>query len=59
LMTNGIGATVGTLTAQGVVNSTVYHAANPSWSTAWFIFAGYALVVGILFLISFRREPLR
>jgi len=59
LMTNGIGATVGTLSAQGVVNTTVYHSANPSWSIAWFIFAGYALVVGILFLISFQLEPSR
>jgi len=54
LMTNGIGATVGTLAAQAVVNRTVYEAAQPSWSTAWYIFAAYALVVAILFMILFK-----
>ena len=54
LMTNGIGATVGTLSAQAVVNHFVYKAAEPSWNTAWFIFAGYALLVAVLFAICFR-----
>ena len=60
LMTNGIGATIGTLCAQAVVNHFVY---NPiargeagSWSTAWYVFAGYALAVAVLFMIFFR-EP--
>ena len=56
LMTNGIGATIGTLSAQAVVNHFVYNSANPSWSTAWFIFAAYALVVAFLFMILFK-EP--
>ena len=54
LMTNGVGATVGTLSAQAVVNHFVYNAAEPSWNTAWFIFAGYALLVAVLFAICFR-----
>jgi nucleoside transporter len=69
LMTNGIGATVGTLTAQAIVNKftheisvdgNIYRVGD--WPTAWFIFAGYALVVGILFFILFKKpkgdEPL-
>ena len=56
LMTNGIGATIGTLSAQAVVNHFVYNAAEPSWSTAWYVFAAYALVVAILFMILFK-EP--
>ena len=56
LMTNGIGATVGTLSAQAVVNHFVYKAAEPDWSAAWYVFAGYALVVAILFMILFK-EP--
>ena len=54
LMTNGIGATVGTLSAQAVVNHFVYNAAEPDWSAAWYAFAAYALVVAILFMILFK-----
>ena len=56
LMTNGIGATVGTLSAQVIVNHFVYNAAEPNWSAAWYVFAGYAVVVAILFMILFK-EP--
>ena len=56
LMTNGIGATVGTLSAQAVVNHFVYNAAEPNWSAAWYTFAAYAVVVAILFMILFK-EP--
>ena len=54
LMTNGIGATIGTLSAQAIVNHFVYNSANPSWSSAWYIFAGYALVVAVLFMFLFK-----
>jgi len=54
LMTNGLGATIGTLAAGAVVDATVYNAANPSWAKAWYIFAAYALIVGILFMILFK-----
>ena len=54
LMTNGLGASIGTWAAGKVVNHFVYNAAEPSWSTAWYIFAAYALVVGILFMILFK-----
>ncbi len=63
LMTNGIGATIGTLSAQAIVNKytkLVVIDGNKymvgDWSTAWYIFAGYALVVAILFMILFK-EP--
>ena len=54
LMTNGLGATFGTLAAGEVVDACVYNAATPSWSTAWYIFAAYALVVGVLFMFLFK-----
>ena len=54
LMTNGIGATIGTLSAQAVVNHFVYNAAAPNWSAAWYTFAAYALVVAFLFMILFK-----
>ena len=55
LMTNGIGATVGTLGAGAIMNHYVYNAATPDWSTPWYIFAGYALVVAFLFMIVFKQ----
>ena len=55
LMTNGIGATVGTLAAGAVMNHFVYNAATPDWSTPWYIFAGYALVVAVLFIVMFKQ----
>ena len=54
MMTNGFGATIGTLAAGAVVDATVYKAANPSWPKAWYIFAAYAFVVGVLFWILFK-----
>lgn len=54
LMTNGLGATFGTLAAGAVVDACVYNAATPSWSNAWYIFAAYAFVVGVLFMFLFK-----
>lgn len=61
MMTNGIGASVGMIVAQMVVNQfTQSQEVNGQfytlgdWSTIWFIFAGYALVVGILFTLLFK-----
>lgn len=53
LMTNGVGASVGMLAAQEVVNHYVYEAAVSDWSTCWLIFAGYALAVGVVFWLVF------
>lgn len=56
LMTNGLGATIGTLAAGAVVEACGCQATSPEgWSTAWFIFAGYAFVVGVLFMILFKN----
>ena len=58
LMTNGLGATIGTLTAGEIVNSYCKWTPNGylvgNWQECWFIFAGYALVVGVLFAFIFR-----
>ena len=60
IMTNGLGATIGTLTAQAIINHYVYafpeNAQLPGWRTSWLIFAAYALVVFILFTIFFRPK---
>ena len=54
LMTNGLGATFGTLAAGAVVDACVYNAASPDWAKAWYIFAAYAFVVGVAFMILFK-----
>ena len=59
LMTNGLGATFGTLAAGAVVDACVYNAAAPSWSKAWYIFAAYAFVVGVLFMLMFKDPAKR
>ena len=55
LMTNGIGATIGTLGAQQVVN---YYTVDgvTEWQSCWYIFAAYALVVGVAFALMFRPK---
>ena len=55
LMTNGIGATVGTLAAQAVVNSHTIDGVT-DWVSCWMIFAGYAAVVAIGFVLMFRSK---
>jgi len=54
LMTNGLGATIGTLAAGAVVEGCDCFNTPANWPTAWYIFAGYALVVGVLFAILFK-----
>lgn len=63
LMTNGLGATVGTLLAGEVINhfcSWVQQGDSAylmgDWQTCWFIFSGFALVVGVAFALVFRPE---
>ena len=54
MMTNGFGATIGTLAAGAVVDAYDVFNTPANWPQAWYIFAGYALVVGILFWILFK-----
>ena len=61
IMTNGIGATIGTLGAQAVVNRFVYsqqsaEAMTAGWSTSWLLFAAYALVVAVIFALVFKYK---
>lgn len=60
IMTNGLGAMVGTLSAQAVVNHFVYAVSAAEqldgWRTCWYIFAAYALVVLVLFTLVFRER---
>jgi len=57
LMTNGIGATIGTLAAGAIVNHYCTWQGDylvGDWQTCWFIFASFALVVGVTFALVFN-----
>lgn len=61
LMTNGIGASVGTFIAgEFIVNKLVFaEGLTPmerwhGWQQSWFIFATYALIVAVLFIFIFK-----
>lgn len=63
MMTNGLGAFIGTLVAQAVINKYVFTPQSlgasgieviAGWQTCWYIFAAYAIVVAVLFAIFFK-----
>ncbi|MBR5898467.1 MAG: MFS transporter [Muribaculaceae bacterium] len=60
LMTNGIGATVGTLMAGKVVDHFCKWNADGyllgDWQSTWMIFAGYSLLITILFAFLFKYK---
>ncbi len=61
MMTNGFGATIGMLGAQVVVNHYVYSKETAieqlqGWQTSWYIFAGYALLVTLMFAVLFKYK---
>lgn len=61
MLTNGVGATIGTLIAQQIVNANVNSQTEPmaiwsGWQTSWYIFAGYALVIAVLFGLFFKYK---
>lgn len=56
VMTNGVGATVGGLTSGWVVDLFTSADGMKDWTTIWFVFAGYALAIGILFALFFRYK---
>ncbi len=68
LMTNGIGAAVGTYAAQAIINKLVnshrnaipaltdWNSVMNGWSHSWCIFAIYALIVAVMFAILFKYK---
>ena len=68
MMTNGLGAFIGTIVAMQIINFYVYdpqaagaspEAVMQGWQTCLYIFAAYALVVAVLFAVFFKykHEP--
>ncbi len=59
MMTNGIGATIGTLAAGEIVNHYCQWENDylqGQWTTCWFIFATFALIVGVSFALVFHPD---
>lgn len=61
MMTNGLGAIIGGYASGAVVDAFSVYAEgggliSREWVPIWFLFAGYALVIGILFGIVFRYK---
>lgn len=55
LMTNGVGATLGSFAAQAVVTANTTDGVT-NWPVCWYIFAGYALIAGTTFAFIFRPK---
>lgn len=61
MMTNGLGAIIGGYASGAVVDAFSVYAdggglVSREWTPIWFLFAGYALVIGVLFGIVFRYK---
>lgn len=56
MMTNGVGATLGSLGAQFVVNHNTSATGIVSWETVWYTFAVYAILVALCFAVVFKPK---
>lgn len=56
IMTNGVGAFVGGWVSGWVVDYFTAADGMKDWQSIWFVFAAYALIIGILFAIFFRYK---
>ena len=60
LMTNGLGASIGIIVAQEIVNFfTQNQLYFEGWSTVWCIFAGYSLLLAVLFAFVFKEKSIK
>jgi Nucleoside H+ symporter. len=64
MMTNGLGAIMGGYASGAVVDRFTQHAIvngqsqiiGREWSSIWFIFSAYALIIGVLFSVVFKYK---
>ncbi|MBN2615253.1 MAG: nucleoside permease [Bacteroidales bacterium] len=55
IMTNGLGAMIGAY-GSGVIVQMFTHNETRAWPDIWYIFAGYALIIGIFFIFLFKYK---
>ncbi|MEN9699460.1 MAG: Xanthosine permease [Bacteroidota bacterium] len=57
MMTNGFGAYIGTIASSFLIGKYYILAdGSTNWHGAWMLFAGYALVVAVLFMLLFKAD---
>ena len=56
LMTNGLGAILGGFFAGAIVDYFTDANGTKNWQNIWFTFAGYALVIAVLFVFAFKYK---
>lgn len=57
MMTNGVGAFLGSKTSGWLIDRFYMHGGEKDWPTIWLGFSGYALITALLFLFLFKDEP--
>jgi NHS family xanthosine MFS transporter len=55
MVTNGLGAIIGNYGAEKLINHYTQDKVT-DWQTCWHLFAGYALVIGVLFALCFKYK---
>jgi NHS family xanthosine MFS transporter len=55
MLTNGVGAIIGSKASGYVIDRLTINGVR-EWSTIWLVFAGYALVLAIIFPLVFRYK---
>jgi NHS family xanthosine MFS transporter len=57
MMTNGLGAYIGTVASSALIGAYFINSdETTNWHGAWLLFAGYALVVAVLFMLLFKDK---
>lgn len=57
MMTNGFGAIMGSLVSGWLIQKYFTHAnGDKMWHEIWLVFAGYALLIAVLFAVMFRHK---
>lgn len=59
MMTNGFGAIMGSLISGWLIDKYFTHEGLKDWHNIWLTFAGYALVIAILFAIFFKHKHVK
>jgi NHS family xanthosine MFS transporter len=59
MMTNGVGAFLGSKISGWVIDRYFMSGAEKNWQGIWLGFSAYAMVIALLFLLLFKDEPIK